>query len=78
MPKIQTFANNPGKVYIVNKDTLVDACERLNYNFHSSYQTNFGDLSGTMKIDILFVTVLGFVSFIGIVNALRNKDSFKS
>jgi ABC-type multidrug transport system ATPase subunit/pSer/pThr/pTyr-binding forkhead associated (FHA) protein len=78
MPKIQTFENNPGEVYIVNKDTLVDACERLNYNFHSSYQTNFGNMSGTMKMDILFVTLLGLVSFVGIVNALRKKDSFKS
>jgi energy-coupling factor transporter ATP-binding protein EcfA2 len=78
IPKIETLENNPKGMQITSADSLVDASERLLNNFHSSYKTNFGEFYKHMDINIIFISILGLISFWGIVNALQKKDSFKS
>lgn len=58
------------------KDTIVNAVENLTQQFHESYDS-FGELKNTMRLDVLAVSILAFIFFIGIFIALKRKDPIK-
>ncbi len=75
MPRI-TPAANPGDTLIIDHhDSLIRAYPHLENNFHSSYQSNFGDHAGTLMLDGTIVFILGFICFVGIWISLKKKDS---
>ena len=75
MPRI-TPAANPGDAPTIDQhDSLIRAYPQLENNFHSSYQSNFGEHAGTLMLDGTIVFILGFIFFVGIWISLKKKDS---
>ena len=62
--------------HIEAKDTIVNAVENLNKQFHESYDV-FGDLKGTLRLDVLAIMFLTLIFFAGIFIALKRKDPIK-
>jgi len=75
MPKIAQNADAGSPPEIIQEDSLVDAYEQLESNFHSSYQSNFNDLAGTITLDIIAISTLGLICLVSIWIALKQKDS---
>jgi ABC-type multidrug transport system permease subunit len=75
MPKIAPSQNPEETPKIVREDSVIDAYEQLKTNFHSSYNSNFGELAGTLTLDFLVILILGFICLIGIWLSLKKKDS---
>ena len=75
MPKIAPSQNPEETPKIVQEDSVIDAYEQLNTNFHISYNSNFGELAGTLTLDFLVILILGFICLIGIWLSLKKKDS---
>ena len=59
----------------VSLDTKQDAVESLHEQFHANYFDFFGDLAGTMRLDVIAVVIMSFLLFGGIIWALKKKDS---
>jgi ABC-type multidrug transport system ATPase subunit/pSer/pThr/pTyr-binding forkhead associated (FHA) protein len=55
----------------------VTAVDKLNENYHQSYQDFFPNLFATFKIDFIAVSIISLVFFIGIYWSLKSKDSIK-
>ena len=55
----------------------VIAVDKLNENYHQSYQDFFPNLFATFKIDFIAVSIISLVFFIGIYWSLKSKDSIK-
>lgn len=62
---------------IQDGNKTVDAVPELTKNFHSSYNDRFGELSGTIELDMIAVGIISLLFFIGIYLALKSKDSMK-
>lgn len=75
MPKIVPSQNPEETPKIVQEDSVIDAYEQLQTNFHESYKSNFGELAGTLTLDFLVISFLGFICLIGIWLSLKKKDS---
>ena len=75
MPKIDPSQNPEEVPKIVQEDSVIDAYDQLETNFHSSYDSNFGDLAGTLTLDFLVILILGFICLLGIWWSLKKKDS---
>lgn len=57
---------------------VVNAVENLKESFHSTmYEDWFGSYHSTLKLDIIMLSILGFLFFICIFIALRSKDPLK-
>jgi ABC-type multidrug transport system ATPase subunit/pSer/pThr/pTyr-binding forkhead associated (FHA) protein len=75
MPKIVPSQNPEETPKIVQEDSVIDAYEQLQMNFHESYKSNFGELAGTLTLDFLVILFLGFICLICIWLSLKKKDS---
>jgi len=58
------------------KDTIVSAANNMKDQFHDSY-SKFGELQGTLILDLIAIAVLTVIFFVGIYMALRKKDPIK-
>lgn len=69
----------PPEMIKSDNDTVVNAIESLQNQFHPSYadQEIFAELTGTLKLDMLAISVLSFLFFIGIYVFLKKKDPLK-
>ena len=65
------------KEYDVEKFEEIKAVDKLNENYHESYQDFFPNLFSTFKIDFIAVSIISLVFFIGIYWSLKSKDSIK-
>jgi len=59
-------------------DKTTSAIEQLKLNFNDLYEDLFGDLAGTLELDIYAITVLSGVFFFVVFKALKNKDAIYS
>tara|TARA_B110001452_G_scaffold156989_1_gene130632 strand:- start:1590 stop:2174 length:585 start_codon:yes stop_codon:yes gene_type:complete len=59
-------------------DKTTIAIEQLKLNFNDLYEDLFGDLAGTLELDIYAITVLSGVFFFVVFKALKNKDAIYS
>jgi len=75
MPKIVPSQNPEETPKIEQEDSVIDAYEQLQMNFHESYKSNFGELAGTLTLDFLVILFLGFICLICIWLSLKKKDS---
>lgn len=57
----------------------VDAIESIIYNFHKSYynEETFGDLTGTLELDIIFIGSMIIITNFLIYHVLKSKDPIK-
>lgn len=62
-----------------DKDTVVNAAESLQNQFHPSYSDKeiFAELTGTLKLDMIALSVLSILFFVGIYLFLKKKDPLK-
>ncbi|MDG1657057.1 MAG: ABC transporter permease, partial [Crocinitomicaceae bacterium] len=60
----------------VVKDTIVNATDALNENFHESY-SRFGDWQNTLELDAIALGAITLIFFVGIIIALKKKDPIK-
>ena len=72
-----TITGADGKITQVSK--IENAGEHLKFFFHESYQKKelFGNLTGSLKLDLYALLVIGFVFFVGLYVALKSKDPIK-
>jgi ABC-type multidrug transport system ATPase subunit/pSer/pThr/pTyr-binding forkhead associated (FHA) protein len=75
MPKIDPSQNPEEAPKIVQQDSLIDAYKQLETNFHSSYNSNFGDLSGSLTLDFIVISILGLICVVCIWWSLKKKDT---
>ena len=57
----------------------IDALESIKYNFHESYynEKTFGDLTGTIELDIIFIGSMIIITNFLIYYVLKSKDPIK-
>jgi ABC transport system ATP-binding/permease protein len=60
---------------IMSIEYVTEAVPHLLDQFHSTYQDLFGNIAGTLKLDIIFITIMIVVLNILIYKTLKNKDS---
>ncbi len=65
--------NANGGVEMVDKPQ--EAIEILHGQFHESYTDTFSDLAGTIDLDLIAIGTLSLLFFVGILSALKKKDS---
>jgi ABC-type multidrug transport system permease subunit len=58
-----------------SEDYIVDAVEKLNMQFHESYEDTFGEMASELSLDIIAIGLLSLLFFIGIYIALKKKDA---
>jgi hypothetical protein len=59
------------------KDTTVNSIQELEKSFHPNYKSLFEDFAYTLKLDVIVISTLTILFFIGIYLALKAKDSMK-
>lgn len=59
------------------ENKTADAIKELTQNFHESYTDRFGDWAGSVKLDLLVISIISILFFMGIYIALKQKDSMK-
>jgi len=59
------------------KDTTVNSIQELEKSFHPNYKSLFEDFAYTLKLDVIVISSLTILFFIGIYLALKAKDSMK-
>lgn len=59
-------------------DKTTNAIDQLKLNFNDLYEDLFGDLAGTLELDIYAITALSGVFFFIVYKALKNKDAIYS
>ena len=61
----------------INREEIlqkIDAKESLLNRFHESYQWNFGDLTGTLKLDFYAIILMVLIMTFFIYKSLKNKS----
>jgi ABC-type multidrug transport system ATPase subunit/pSer/pThr/pTyr-binding forkhead associated (FHA) protein len=75
------FCNIQDKIILtaMSNDTTqkVNAVETLNNNFHQSYKDTFGAWHGSLRLDLMMISILTLMLFIAIVVVLKKKDTIK-
>ena len=61
-----------------DNDKTTNAINQLKLNFNDLYEDLFGDLAGTLELDIYAITALSVVFFFVVYKALKNKDAIYS
>ena len=59
-------------------DKTTNAINQLKLNFNDLYEDLYGDLAGTLELDIYAITALSVVFFFVVYKALKNKDAIYS
>jgi ABC transport system ATP-binding/permease protein len=58
-------------------DSVANALTQIQKNYHGNYINRFGDLAGTIELDLYMLGSLSVLFFILIFVALRNKDTIQ-
>ncbi len=58
-------------------DSTANAVTEVQRNYHSDYIDRFGDLAGTLELDIYILAILGMTFFILIYVSIRRKDTIE-
>jgi ABC-type multidrug transport system ATPase subunit len=58
-------------------DTLTNAIENIEKNYHKDYFNRFGELAGTLELDTYMLSTLSLIFFIFTFIALRKKDTIQ-
>lgn len=59
-------------------DKTTSAIDQLKNNFHEDYEDLFGNLAGTIDLDIAAIGSLSIIFFLIVLKALKNKDAIYS
>jgi ABC-type multidrug transport system permease subunit len=76
--EMQVPGSPPTDMQNGSRSMVVNAVDNLKESFHTTmYQDWFGSYHSTLKLDVIMLSILGFVFFICIFIALRKKDPLK-
>lgn len=76
-PDMTTFSPSNETTDIDLKDTTVNSIKELEKSFHPYYKDWFDDLAFSLRLDIIVLSLISILCFIGIYLELKKKDSIK-